>query len=387
MASPRAQLFCCAPSRMDTLQAFQPFLWDWLCLGSAALGLCGAAGLNALCRRRRASSCRPAICPPTAARALRTAGLAANCLGTAGILARSGLWLAVPPGPGVASLLCVGISTWVQYWFAFHFWAFFCYSLEASLLLRNPRGHRSLAIYYLFCWGVPATHCLPGIQLLVAPEDACCGSPRPLAQVMDVLRYAATYVALTLVFLGSPVLFSRTLQAVPALLRRRMGMYTARERSQEMQLRRRFIGISVTFFVCWTANVLHEILLLLQSGPTWRQETWSLLHIAVLTCWTAMAILNPLSGFLLMLAFSARRSSLCARRMMPSWRSSNNITKNSNSLPDATSDSAFGFLLGTDSMEVPGLLASLGTSTSMAKEAWIGPPLRTFCKAEKDLTD
>ncbi|XP_060105034.1 G-protein coupled receptor 143-like isoform X2 [Heteronotia binoei] len=267
MASPRAQLFCCAPSRVDPLRAFQPLLWDWLCLGSAALGLVGAAGLKALCSRHpRPSSCRPSDGSPIAARTLWAATLASNCLGTAGILARSVLWLAVPPGPGMASLLCVGISTWVQYWFAFHFWAFFCYSLEAFLLLRNPTGRRSLKIYYLFCWGVPATHCLPGIQLLMSPADACYGSPHPLAQVLEVLRYAATYIALTLVFLGSPVLFSRTLQAVPGLLRRGTGMYTASEWSQELQLRRKFFGISMAFF-SWYKRTLLILSPIIKSFP------------------------------------------------------------------------------------------------------------------------
>lgn len=84
MASPRAQLFCCAPTRVDPLRAFQPRLWDWLCLGSAALGLFGVAGLRALCWRRRAS-CRPPDGPlSTAAGTLWAAALASNCLGTAG---------------------------------------------------------------------------------------------------------------------------------------------------------------------------------------------------------------------------------------------------------------------------------------------------------------
>ncbi|XP_054851815.1 G-protein coupled receptor 143-like [Eublepharis macularius] len=366
MASPRAQRFCCAPSRVDALRAFQPRLWNWLCLGSAALGLLGVAGLKALGRQ---ASCRPPEGPPTDAGALWAGSLASNCLGTAGILARSVLWLAVPPGHGTAFPLCVGVLTWVQYWFASHFWALFCYSLEAFLRLRNPTGHRSLAIYYLLCWGVPAIHCLPGIQLLVFPADACCSSPWPLTQVLEVLHYAATYVALTLVFLGSPVLFSKALQTVPALLQRGTGMYTASERSQELQLYRRFIGISVAFAACWTANVLNEILLLLEPEPIWRQETRRLLHLAALTCWIAMAILNPLSGFLLTLAFSARRCSSCAKRMMAVWRSSSkstmNSTKNVASLPESTSDPAFGFLVDPGMVEASGLLASVDTSTSM----------------------
>ncbi|XP_061454457.1 G-protein coupled receptor 143-like isoform X2 [Rhineura floridana] len=260
MASPRLERLCCAlnsSARADplALRDFQLRVWNGLGLGSAALGLLGVALLRAFCRRfhRRGNNSSSASYRPTHGRvatagSLWAAAIASNCLGTAGILARSALWLAAPFT--MASPLCVVILAWVQFWFISHFWAIFCYSLEAFLLLRNPANHRSLALYCLLCWGVPACQCLPDLLLLMYPAEEHCGSHQALAEVLEVVRYASTYVPLTLVFLGSPLLFSMALHAVPALLRRSKGVYTASERHQEEELRRRFTGILTAFAAC-----------------------------------------------------------------------------------------------------------------------------------------
>ncbi|XP_053129329.1 G-protein coupled receptor 143-like isoform X1 [Hemicordylus capensis] len=378
MASPWAQRFCeAAPSKAATstaaaaaatLPAFEAGLWHGLCLGSATLSLLGVALLKALrSHRHRRGSCRASDGRLGTASALRRAALSSGCLGTAGILLRSLLWLAPPSG--LVCPLCILTLIWVQYCFVSHFWALFCYSLEAFLLLRDPTGHRSLTLYYLLCWGVSTIQFLPGLQLLMAPPDARCSSHQPLAEVLAVAHCAASYVPLTLVLLGSPVLFSRALAAVPALLQRDVGRYTASERRQQQQLRRRFLCIMATFVACWMANVVNEVLLLLERESLWRLETRHLLHDAALACWAMMAILNPLSGFLLMLVFSVRRRDSFVRRRRPTWGASGDTledsARNCDLLSEATRDPAFGFLVSPGMLEVSSLLASLDTSTSM----------------------
>ncbi|XP_061454455.1 G-protein coupled receptor 143-like isoform X1 [Rhineura floridana] len=380
MASPRLERLCCAlnsSARADplALRDFQLRVWNGLGLGSAALGLLGVALLRAFCRRfhRRGNNSSSASYRPTHGRvatagSLWAAAIASNCLGTAGILARSALWLAAPFT--MASPLCVVILAWVQFWFISHFWAIFCYSLEAFLLLRNPANHRSLALYCLLCWGVPACQCLPDLLLLMYPAEEHCGSHQALAEVLEVVRYASTYVPLTLVFLGSPLLFSMALHAVPALLRRSKGVYTASERHQEEELRRRFTGILTAFAACWTANVLNELLLVVavELKSLWSPETWHLLCVASLSCWTIMAILNPLSGLLLMLALSAWRSSSCTTGRA-AWRALTDNLEDSpreqDPLPEAAPDPADGFLVGPGMLEVSCFLASLESSTSV----------------------
>ncbi|XP_053129331.1 uncharacterized protein LOC128335321 isoform X2 [Hemicordylus capensis] len=301
MASPWAQRFCeAAPSKAATstaaaaaatLPAFEAGLWHGLCLGSATLSLLGVALLKALrSHRHRRGSCRASDGRLGTASALRRAALSSGCLGTAGILLRSLLWLAPPSG--LVCPLCILTLIWVQYCFVSHFWALFCYSLEAFLLLRDPTGHRSLTLYYLLCWGVSTIQFLPGLQLLMAPPDAR-----------------------------------------------------------------------------WMANVVNEVLLLLERESLWRLETRHLLHDAALACWAMMAILNPLSGFLLMLVFSVRRRDSFVRRRRPTWGASGDTledsARNCDLLSEATRDPAFGFLVSPGMLEVSSLLASLDTSTSM----------------------
>ncbi|XP_067404049.1 G-protein coupled receptor 143-like isoform X2 [Emydura macquarii macquarii] len=313
MASPQLLRFCCLPGSpaAELVRHFHPQLWNGLCLGSAGLGLAGLL-LQALARgcRGRGRLAGPGserrFCP---ARGLG-AVLAASCwLGTAGILGRSVLWLTAspgsagqPPANGTAAFagpLCIAAVTWVQYFYTAHFWALFCYALEAVRLLRRPAGCRSLAPYYLLCWGVSSTQCLWGIQQLLSPARDSCAAWHPLT----VCHYVAAYVPLALVLLVNPLLLSRALRAA-VLLRRQTGMYTARERLQEWQLRRRFTSITVTFTACWLANVVNDgLLFLVELEPAWHTGTPRLAHVAILTSWIIVAILNPVSGFLLSLAF------------------------------------------------------------------------------------
>ncbi|XP_030432311.1 G-protein coupled receptor 143-like [Gopherus evgoodei] len=102
---------------------------------------------------------------------------------------------------------------WVQYFYTAHFWALFCYALEAGQLLRSPAGCRSLTPYYLLCWGLSSTQCLWGIQQLLSPASARCDSQRPLVQALAVAHYTAAYVPLSLVLLLNPLLLSRALCA------------------------------------------------------------------------------------------------------------------------------------------------------------------------------
>ncbi|XP_044887008.1 G-protein coupled receptor 143-like isoform X1 [Mauremys mutica] len=312
MASLQLQQFCCQSLATRLVWRFHPQVWNGLCLGSAALGLLGLL-LQALARHRRGCgkvAGRGSESRLRAARGIVAAITASSCLGTAGILSRSVLWLAGPPGSaseppvngtaGFAGPLCTLAVMWVQYFYTAHFWALFCYALEAVQLLRRPAGCRSLTPYYLLCWGLSSTQCLWGVQQLLSPASARCDSQRPLAQALAVAHYTAAYVPLSLVLLLNPLLLNRALCAAAALLRGQTGRYTASERLQEQQLRRRFTSITVTFTACWLGNVVNDGLLLLE--PAWCTETLRLLHVAIWTSWIIVAILNPMSGLLLSLA-------------------------------------------------------------------------------------
>ncbi|CAM5166871.1 unnamed protein product [Natator depressus] len=133
---------------------------------------------------------------------------------------------------------------WVQYFYTAHFWALFCYALEAAQLLRRPAGHRSLTPYYLLCCSLPSTQCLWGVQQLLSPASARCDSQHPLAQALAVAHYTAAYVPLSLVLPVNPLLLSRALCAAAALLRRQMGRYTASEWLPEQQLSGRSTSIT-----------------------------------------------------------------------------------------------------------------------------------------------
>ncbi|XP_075771784.1 G-protein coupled receptor 143-like isoform X2 [Pelodiscus sinensis] len=302
MASLQLQQFCCPQAGAATrlLRGFHPRLWNGLCLGSAALGLAGLL-LQALARRRGRGAGRGSERRLHAARGIVAAITASSWLGTAGILTRSVLWLADPPGSagespangtaGFAGPLCTVAVTWVQYFYTAHFWALFCYALEAVRLLRSPAGCRCE-------WG------------------------RPLGQALAVAHYAAAYVPLSLALCVNPLLLARALRAAPALLRRQTGRYGASERLQEQQLRRRFTSITITFTACWLANVANDGLVLLE--PAWRLETLQLLHVATLSSWSIVALLNPVSGPLLSLALAGwqcpgatGRAATAARTLLP----------------------------------------------------------------------
>uniref|UniRef100_A0A8C5RKW2 G-protein coupled receptors family 2 profile 2 domain-containing protein n=1 Tax=Laticauda laticaudata TaxID=8630 RepID=A0A8C5RKW2_LATLA len=284
-----------------------------------------------------------------------------------GILARSVLWLAAPLGSMPS--LCRLIVVWVQFGFSSHFWALFCYSLEAALLLQNPTSHRSLTPYGLLCWGLPAVQVLLGLLLLTKHQDTNCSSHHGLAWILETVCYASSFVPLSLVFLGSPLLFYKALQAVPALLRRGRGMQAAGEWHQQQELRRRFSSVMVAFAACWLANVLHELLLLLlELEPLGKWGTGQL-RGAALTCWAVMIILNPLSGALLILAFSSWKSRWCSRKQAPTWRPPVEISggglKENGPLPGRALEPAVGCWIEPGPLEVSSLLVSFESSTSL----------------------
>ncbi|XP_039210808.1 uncharacterized protein LOC120313214 isoform X1 [Crotalus tigris] len=192
-----------------------------------------------------------------------------------------------------------------------------------------------------------------------------CSSHHGLAWILETVCYASSCILLTLVLFGSPVLFYKALQAVPALLRRGWGMQTAGEWHQQQELGRRFTSIMVALAACWLANVLHELLLLLlELEPLERWGTGQLLHGAALTCWAVMIILNPLSGALLILAFSSWKSRWCTRKREPTWRPSVEIPE-SGPLLGPASESALGCRIEPGPLEVSSLLVSFGSSTSL----------------------
>ncbi|TFK15251.1 COMM domain-containing protein 5-like [Platysternon megacephalum] len=352
MASLQLQQFCCRSLAPRLVWCFHPPVWNGLCLGSAALGLAGLL-LQALARHRRGCGQAPGRGSENrlrAARGIVAAITASSCLGTAGILSRSVLWLAAPPGSagqppvnrtvtaGFAGPLCTVAVMWVQYFYTAHFWALFCYALEAVQLLRRPAGCR-------------------------------CDSQRPLAQALAVAHYAAAYVPLLLVLLLNPLLLSRALCAAAALLRGQTGRYTASERLQEQQLRRRFTSITVTFTACWLGNVVTDGLLLLE--PAWRTETLRLLHVAIRTSWIIVAILNPVSGLLLSLALVGWQ-----RAGPPAGRA---LRRDGQSSSEDSPEPVLGLVTAPGQLRAPNLLDLLTPRASHAAETLelgAGPSVR-----------
>ncbi|XP_070614452.1 uncharacterized protein [Erythrolamprus reginae] len=214
------------------------------------------------------------------------------------------------------------------------------------------------------------------------PGDVDCSSPHGLAWMLDTVCYASSFVPLALVFLGSPVLFYKALRAVPALLRRGCGMQAAGEWRQQQELRRRFTSVMVVFAACWLANVLHELLwLLLEWEPLGRGGTGQLLRGAALSCWAVMVILNPLSGALLVLAFSSWKSRWCTRKQAPIWKppveGPEAGLKESGPLSGPALEPALGCRIEPGALEVSSLLVSFGSSTSLdflCERAADGPP-------------
>ncbi|XP_070808092.1 uncharacterized protein [Pituophis catenifer annectens] len=124
-------------------------------------------------------------------------------------------------------------------------------------------------------------------------------------------------------------------------------------------------------FCSWLANVLHELLLLLllELEPLGRWGTGQLLHGAALTCWAVMIILNPLSGALLILAFSSWKSRWCARKQALTWRPPVEIPggglRESGPLSGRALEPALGCRIEPGALEVSSLLISFGSSTSL----------------------
>ncbi|XP_069469909.1 G-protein coupled receptor 143-like isoform X2 [Ambystoma mexicanum] len=273
MALLRTQRFCC-PQRdpaTELVLNFHPEVFHGLCLCSATLGLAGML-FQALPRHRRGYAELGCASPEKRKPALRIGRMATLCccLGNAGIVLRSVLWYTLWESPldWLSRPLCIVLSTWIHYFYTALFCALFFYAVEMFLLLKRSGGVR-------------------------------CDSLHGLVLFHEVV----TYVPLLLALLGNPMLLARAFCAVTALLRKKMGSYTASERLRKRKVRARFLQITVTFTACWLVNVAAELLLLfLEVEPPWSEELLRVMQMAALTSWIMAAILNPFYGLLHSLA-------------------------------------------------------------------------------------
>ncbi|XP_072470521.1 G-protein coupled receptor 143 isoform X2 [Notamacropus eugenii] len=276
MASPRLETFCC-PNRDAATQlvlAFQPHVFNGVCLGSASFNLLLSI-LQLLPKRNQG----PKKLPQTSSATILLFISACDLLGCLGIIFRSTVWLGFPDFIGNISVVngtdvwpaafCVGSAMWIQLLYSACFWWLFCYAVDAYLVIRRSAG----------------LSCESGLEHAVP-------------------HYVTTYVPLLLVLLANPILFQKTVTAVASLLKGRQGIYTENERRLGAAIQIRFFKIMLVFVICWFPNIINESLLFyLETQPDINGSSLKNVRNATLITWFTMGILNPAQGFLFSLAF------------------------------------------------------------------------------------
>uniref|UniRef100_F7CFY2 G-protein coupled receptor 143 n=1 Tax=Macaca mulatta TaxID=9544 RepID=F7CFY2_MACMU len=316
MASPRLGTFCC-PTRDAATQlvlSFQPRAFHALCLGSGALRL--ALGLlQLLPGRRPAGPGSPATSPPASVRILRAA-TACDLLGCLGVVIRSTVWLGFPNFVDSISdvnrteiwpaAFCVGSAMWIQLLYSACFWWLFCYAVDAYLVIRRSAGLSTILLYHIMAWGLATLLCVEGAAMLYYPSVSRC--ERGLDHAIP--HYVTMYLPLLLVLMANPILFQKTVTAVPSvftvasLLKGRQGIYTENERRMGAVIKIRFFKIMLVLIICWLSNIINESLLFyLEMQTDINGGSLKPVRTAAKTTWFIMGILNPAQGFLLSLAF------------------------------------------------------------------------------------
>ncbi|XP_073412265.1 G-protein coupled receptor 143-like isoform X2 [Dendrobates tinctorius] len=299
MASVRFPRLCCPERDIGTELVLASELCHAVCGGSALLGLVGLAVCYRCSNRKKSRAIR-----------MGWRVLLAGASVTTGLLLNSIVWLIAPDflssQSWIARISCVFISTWIHYFCSMLFWAFLCYSLEIDQLFKPNPSERFGLLYSCLCWGAPSLMCLHGLLMLLIPsvtEDRC-DSKNGLIVFHDILLY----IPLLLALFGSPFLLRRAIIRVPAVLKMKFGAYTCCERDKKHALSRRLFQINGTFIVCWLGNVLCDFMLFLVEVSE-TSEPPRQLHLAAVTTFVIMGILNPMFCCVHSLAFFGWRSS------------------------------------------------------------------------------
>uniref|UniRef100_G1LRS3 G-protein coupled receptor 143 n=2 Tax=Ailuropoda melanoleuca TaxID=9646 RepID=G1LRS3_AILME len=309
MASPRLGTFCC-PTRDAATQlvlSFQPRAFHALCLGSGACSL--LLGLLQLLPRRRPAGLGAPLHSPAGVGARPGLRMTVPPDSLLGIVFRSVVWLGFPEfvenpssvnGTDIwPAAYCVGSAMWTQLLYSACFWWLFCYAVDAYLVIRRSAGHSTILLYRIMAWGLAALLCVEGVAVLYYPSVSRC--ERDLEHAIP--HYVTTYLPLLLVFVANPILFRKTVAAVASLLKGRQGIYTENERRMGAMIKIRFFKIMLVFIICWLPNIINESLLFyLEMQPDISGSTLKPVRNAAKTTWFIMGILNPAQGFLLSLA-------------------------------------------------------------------------------------
>nr|XP_033804251.1 G-protein coupled receptor 143 [Geotrypetes seraphini] len=313
MASPRLETFCCLNSDKVThfVLSFEPWLFNALCLASASLGL--LLTVLQLWPKKRESYRKAGLTPfpkPSSSSRILLIICACDLLGCLGIITRSSVWLGAPGFTSNISasngtdmwptVFCVGSTVWIQLFYSASFWWLFCYAIDAYLVVRRSAGLSTIVLYHMMTWGLTILLCMEGVALLYYPSVSNCEEGLEHA----IPHYVTTYAPLLLVLLVNPVLFRRTVTAVATLLKGRQGIYTENERRLGTEIQIRFFKIMLVFFICWSSNIINEVLLFyLELQPHITGQVLKNVKNAALITWFIMGILNPMQGFLFTLAF------------------------------------------------------------------------------------
>ncbi|XP_030057482.1 G-protein coupled receptor 143 [Microcaecilia unicolor] len=334
MASPRLETFCC-PNRdaaTHLVLSFQPRLFSALCLGSASLSLLLTVLQLSPKKRESYRKVGPSLFPkPSSSSRILLMISACDLLGCLGIITRSSVWLGAPGFTSNISALngtdvwpavfCVGSAMWIQLFYSASFWWLFCYAIDAYLVVRRSAGLSTIVLYHMMTWGLAILLCVEGVAMLYYPSVSNCEEGLEHA----IPHYVTTYAPLLLVLLVNPILFRRTVTAVASLLKGRQGIYTENERRLGTEIQIRFFKIMLVFFICWSSNIINEILLFyLELQAHISDQVLKNVRNAVLITWFIMGILNPMQGFLFTLAFYGWRGcdvDLNLRRREIPWES------------------------------------------------------------------
>lgn len=197
------------------------------------------------------------------------------------------------PDTFAPSLICVVLTTWMQFFYvATIFWSFF-YALDVYLMLKGHEGKFLFWVYFCLAWFVAAV--VMGETLYLTFEKR-----KGFRCVKDNFENMASifigpFVVLIIMFFGMPVIYFLSSRMLSPMLKRG-GVYTNRERRVKAQIQKRFFKIVVIFMICWSPNIIEYFLALIQLR-TPNFHWWDSVITYVLLS-SLMAFLNPMQAFL-----------------------------------------------------------------------------------------
>ncbi|XP_006027968.1 G-protein coupled receptor 143 [Alligator sinensis] len=341
MASPRLETYCC-PNRdaaTELILTFQPGVFCGVCTGSASVSLLLSI-LQLLPKQGQSPRKMPKASSSSTILLLISA---CDIFGGLGIIFRSTIWLSFPDFIANISVIngtdvwptafCVGSAMWIQLLYSAGFWWLFCYAVDSYLVVRRSAGLSTIVLYHMMAWGLAVLLCVEGIAMLYYPSVASCENGLEHA----IPHYITTYAPLLLVLVANPILFRRTITAVASLLKGRQGIYTENERRLGTEIQIRFFKIMLVFVICWSSNIINEILLFyLEMQPDINGSHLKNVRNAALITWIIMGVLNPMQSFLFTLAFygwTGWKLDLKWRKREIPWESLSTSTVGENAYP------------------------------------------------------